>query len=261
MKLSALVQCSAAAVLLILLCSASAPAAVCHALEFDGVDDCALVPGNDIFEVQQHTVEAWVRIHSHPYEQVIVGSCASGSRWDTFSLWLRGQRLCSSISDGVSNIELLGTGDALPLDEVLHLAATYDGEYLRTYVNGVRRDSLSWTGILGASSADPVTIGIDRDVQEGLHDPFFGWIGEVRIWSRALSPTELGGPSPAGSELVGWWVFEEDPGDQTIYDDSGHSQDGYLGEFSTADSRDPERVECTTPVDVRSWGSIKALCR
>ena len=247
--------------ILIVSSSVTALASVCEALEFDGLDDCALIPGNEVFDVQAHTVEAWVRIYSHPYEQVIVGSCAGGSRWDTFSLWSRGQRLCSSISDGTHNIELLGTGESLPLGEVLHLAATYDGACLRTYVNGVKRDSLVWAGVLASSSDDPVTIGIDRDLQEGLHDPFFGWIGEVRIWSRALSPSELVDGPASQAELVAHWTFDEDLEDQVIYDSSDNAQHGYLGEFQSVDPRDPTRVDCFTPVESASWGTVKALFR
>jgi hypothetical protein len=235
----------------------------CHALEFDGLGDCALVPGDPVFDVQEHTLEVWARIYSHPYEQVIVGSRAGDARWDAFSLWSRGQRLCSSISDGTTNIQLLGTGDPLPLGELLHLAVTYDGEYLRTFVNGVQKDSLAWSGVLGPASGSPVTIGVDWDPTENFHDPFFGWLDEVRIWSRALGSSELAAPltPPFDGNLVALWAFEEELDSQYILDSSPNSQTGHLGEFDVPDAWDPSRVDCVTPAALRSWGYIKAVSR
>jgi PKD repeat protein len=88
-----------------------------------------------------------------------------------------------------------------------HLAATYDGATMRLYVNGTEVANQAQTGAVAASS-DPLTIGGNSSGNN-----FAGTIDEVRIYSRALSPSEIqsdmntpvGNPPtpPTGLHVVG----------------------------------------------------------
>jgi hypothetical protein len=67
-----------------------------------------------------------------------------------------------------------------------HLALTYDGAMLRLYVNGVPVSSSARTGAL-ATTTNPLQIGGDS-----VYGQYFqGLIDEVRVYSRALSQTEI----------------------------------------------------------------------
>jgi len=57
---------------------------------------------------------------------------------------------------------------------------------LRVYVNGVSDGSVAFTGVI-PTSALPVRIGAD---QSGANT-FTGWIEEVEIFNRALTPQEI----------------------------------------------------------------------
>ncbi|MGC1614963.1 MAG: LamG-like jellyroll fold domain-containing protein, partial [Candidatus Acidiferrum sp.] len=67
-----------------------------------------------------------------------------------------------------------------------HLAATYDGATLRLYVNGVQVSSRSMSDSL-VSSTQPLQIGGDP----AFGQYFKGFIDEVHIYNRALSPAEI----------------------------------------------------------------------
>src|SRR6059036_1274181 len=75
---------------------------------------------------------------------------------------------------------------ALSLNTWSHLAATYDGAMMRLYVNGVQVASRAQTGTMTTSS-DALSIG--GNTFSGQN--WTGLIDEVRIYSRALSPSEI----------------------------------------------------------------------
>ena len=75
---------------------------------------------------------------------------------------------------------------ALPLNAWSHLAATFDGAAVRLFVNGVQAGSLSFSGSMAAST------GVLRLGGNGVWGEWFaGLIDEVRVYSRALSATEI----------------------------------------------------------------------
>jgi hypothetical protein len=74
----------------------------------------------------------------------------------------------------------------VPVNAWTHLAATYDGATLRLYVNGAQQATRAVTGPL-QTSAGPLRIG-----GNGVWDEWFaGLIDDVRVYNRALSPTEV----------------------------------------------------------------------
>jgi len=80
---------------------------------------------------------------------------------------------------------LFGTG-ALTTNTWTHLAGTYDGATLRLHVNGVQVSSRAQTGPI-AVSTNPLQIGGDT-----IYGQYFqGKIDEIRIYNRALSPTQI----------------------------------------------------------------------
>ncbi len=66
-----------------------------------------------------------------------------------------------------------------------HLAVTYDGSMVRTYLNGALQDSGIWAG--APLQFEVVKIGLNRD-HSGL---FRGFIDEVEIFDRALTAAEI----------------------------------------------------------------------
>jgi uncharacterized repeat protein (TIGR01451 family) len=74
----------------------------------------------------------------------------------------------------------------LPVNTWSHLAATYDGTTLRLFVNGSQVATAPRTGAM-TTSTNPLEIGGDS-----LYGQFFkGLIDEVRVYSVALTPTQI----------------------------------------------------------------------
>jgi concanavalin A-like lectin/glucanase superfamily protein len=86
---------------------------------------------------------------------------------------------------GDVNASTFGTA-ALPAGVWTHLATTYDGARVRLYVNGVQASSVARTGAI-RTSAIPLQIGGDSYFGQW----FAGTIDEVRVYDRALAPSEI----------------------------------------------------------------------
>ena len=126
-----------------------------------------------------------------------------------------------------------------------HVAVTYNGSSVNIYING----KLEATG--DASNRDPVNLLQGPVVNGGINDRFYigkstgnptatgrglnGYISEARVWSRALSITELQDNmcyvDPTSEGLVAYWRFNEADASGNVLDLTGH---GYTATSNNA---------------------------
>lgn len=103
-------------------------------------------------------------------------------------LGVRGfHRLCAALTTDVYT-DTCGWSD-VPLGRWFHLAVTYDGSYIRLFING-QEDVLARKPARGAirtTFRNVLSIGA---IDTG-GDPLVGALDDVRIYNRALSPTEV----------------------------------------------------------------------
>ncbi len=86
-------------------------------------------------------------------------------------------------NNGVNSLK--GNTELNP-DQWYHVAITYDGTYMRLYVDGVEDSNKLYTG--GIKD----TTGIDLTLSTGWSKGYFmGVIDEVTIWNRSLSGAEI----------------------------------------------------------------------
>jgi hypothetical protein len=150
------------------------------------------------------TLEAWVfpTAFNGSWQSVISKPIDPG--FTSISYVLQGASATSGLPSVATSLSLSNLYGAtpLPMNTWSHLAATYDGSIVRLYVNGTQVASRSQTGLVNTST-QPLTIGL-------------GWPGtidELRIYNRALSPSEIqrdmntpvgGRPTPpSGLHVVG----------------------------------------------------------
>jgi hypothetical protein len=110
-----------------------------------------------------------------------------------------------------------------------HLAATYDGDTLAVYRNGVQVGAKTVGSQVIADTASPLLIGTNANNMNYWQ----GWIDEVRIWNLARQEAELRSTMyrpPQGTEpgLIGYWNFETGYGGDTAYDVTNGGHNGTL---------------------------------
>lgn len=158
------------------------------ALSFDGVNDWVTVADAQTLDVTRMTLEAWV------YPTAL-------SNWRTVLIKEQPGNLVYALyantgSPGTANrpsghvfsgadFDTRGTAQ-LALNTWTHLAATWDGVTLRLYVNGIQVSTLAIGGSMPNSSA-PLHFGGNAIWGEW----FGGRLDEIRIYSRALSASEI----------------------------------------------------------------------
>jgi PKD repeat protein len=158
-----------------------------NALKFDGVNDWVTI--NDSASLDPTTgmtLEAWV------YPQSLTGGgktviLKEKSGGEVYALYARedANLPVSYFNDGGSYHGVFGT-KALTLNQWTHLVGTYDGKYQRLYVNG------SQVAQQAQSSSIQQSTGELRIGGNSLWSEFFnGYIDEVRIYNRALTPAEV----------------------------------------------------------------------
>jgi glucose/arabinose dehydrogenase len=155
------------------------------ALSFDGVNDWVTVNDTPSLDLTNGmTVEAWVqpRVLKGSWRAVTVKEGAAvvyGLHANAAANRPAGRVLVNGASYDAR-------GTPLPANTWSHLAATYDGAVLRLYVNGSEVGTRAVSGSV-AASAGALRIGGNSLAAEW----FGGVIDEVRIYNRALVPTEI----------------------------------------------------------------------
>jgi cysteine-rich repeat protein len=109
------------------------------------------------------------------------------------------------------------TGFEPPAHLWTHVALTYNGSSVVIYANGVPIQITAASGAIG--DVGPTQNELRIGGRQAVPAAFRGQMDDVRIWSRALSRSEviagLGGLPGAGNTagLAAWWRFDEGYGD------------------------------------------------
>jgi len=161
------------------------------ALEFDGDGDGIEIANESSFDlVDQITLAAWVKIRTVSSEYMTIISKGDKAWRLSLSPWSCGVHFATGATApyDMSHDCIFGLTE-VPLGQWTHICGTYDGAYLRLYVNGVEDPGSPAERTGGIATNDAaVTIG------ENLDKPGRSWNGlldDVRIYSCALSPREV----------------------------------------------------------------------
>jgi len=148
---------------------------------FDGIDDCIRVMSTA--EPANLTFAAWFLPSADQTATVFGKPESSDTTFDnTFEIFgtASGDYYVATLPNSVNG--------SSPAGEWHHLAGTFDGTTLRAYYDG---------GPVGSTSGDPlvytpeeIRIGCDRDMAVELGF-WSGSIDDVRLYSRALTPSEI----------------------------------------------------------------------
>jgi hypothetical protein len=170
------------------------------AATFDGVNDVVTVPAAATLDATTGvTVELWARRTKNASWQVLVGKPGNGqSRFENYAIWIDSSNRVQAYFGNGSTHVAAAWGTAIDTGWH-HLAATYDNQTARLYVDGVQRAQAS-SNIQLTPNPNPLNIG---RAQNGSY-PFGGSIDEVAIYRTALPATRIqahyasAGTSPGG---------------------------------------------------------------
>lgn len=163
-------------------------------LNFDGVNDLATISSLGPWNMGSNfTFETWVRPMSLTNQLICYGGygCITCPDWvlsigaeqTCFGLGTAGRIVFYGMSTFVQS-------DASPtIGAWTHVAVTYNGTTLKMYINGVQQ-TLSQT-ILGGTLSGVSYMNLGADPGCGIRYPYSGSLDEMRIWNKALCPSEI----------------------------------------------------------------------
>ena len=161
------------------------------ALRFDG-NDFVEVADSPTLEPSEITAEAWVRSSGPGSYRYVLSKGANGCLVASYAIYTGGGGgLFFYISNGSSYRLSPGAGTGIWDGNWHHVAGTFDGSTVRLYVDGAEVGSGSPTSLsigYGLPTNERFYIGTYGGTCD-LH--FTGDIDEVRIWTRALTASEV----------------------------------------------------------------------
>ena len=184
-KIASLLLC------LFLISESLAQKRVQHALVFDGVDDVVRCQSNSSTNLNKSaiTVEAWINPLDFQFEPklgtIVARHYEAANRGFSLAAGGSGQLYFGVFDD--SSAEITTAANTVLKNTWTHVAATFDRYVLRVYVNGNLTDSLIDSTAVG----DPGTIPLTLGNHHSLDRPFWGSLDEVRLWSKALTASEI----------------------------------------------------------------------
>jgi hypothetical protein len=157
-----------------------------RALSFDGVNDIVNIADSPSLDLSPAmTLEAWVRPAASGWRTVLMRERPNGLAYALYGS-TDTNRPSTEFRLSTSPVHEIRGTTALPSAAWSHLAATFDGDVLRLYVNGVEVSSKLVRGTIEVGSG---ALRIGGNTIWGEY--FSGLIDEVRVYNRALSAAEI----------------------------------------------------------------------
>jgi hypothetical protein len=187
------------------------------ALSFNGSSNLVSVPDSNSLDLTSGmTLEAWVKPTTlGAFKTVVLKEAPGDLSYGMYASSAYGGSGVSRPSAWIAGTDV-GATTALPTGAWSHLAATYDRTSFKLYINGTQVASKAFTGAITPSTG---ALKIGGNSIWGEY--FNGQIDEIRVYNRALSPSEIaadrdapisGGSPPPPSDTTAPTVSLTSPG-------------------------------------------------
>jgi hypothetical protein len=159
-----------------------------NAISFDGVNDFVSAPDTVSLDLgATGTIEAWIRLNAlNRWHGIIAKGNANNDAVHNYALEITNLNRARCILGNGAIFQVLDSTITFATGQFRHLACTWNGSTLSLYVDGALNNSTTQT-LTPAGNTAPLFMGQFG----GNSDRLSGIIDEVRIYNRALSPTEI----------------------------------------------------------------------
>jgi hypothetical protein len=166
-----------------------------NALNFDGVNDQMIVGSDTALNLnRQFTIESWIKpdlTNTRNVQSVISKSSNSQNTGYIFPRtddnW---NKLVFYINFNNIGWRKLEVPFAAHRNSWTHVAATYDGAFMKIFINGSPAGELAITGTISVNT-NPLTVGYHNGFENQQSEYYAGSVDEIRIWRRALTQCEI----------------------------------------------------------------------
>jgi hypothetical protein len=200
-----------------------------YAIMFDGLDDHLSVGRTPPLDIRQEiTLEAWINLEKgHPGISPIISKGLDGFGYE---LYIEDsgteKRLVFRIDPGC-----IQSNTTLKENQWYHVAATYDSDSIRIYINGIPEAVKSAHGSITVVNKE-LSVGTNS-VRLDARSYFQGMMDEIRIWNLARTEMEIvsfRNRQLCGLEtgLAGYWSFNENTV-LALLDQTGNSKGTLAG--------------------------------
>jgi len=228
----------------------------CGALSFDGVDDYVEVPHSDKLSMtSDFTLEIWFRAETTTSDRSLL---RKGSGAANYFVWLLDDMTLACgmyVTDADENAYYAQGAISIEADVWHHVAMTFSGGSVLVYLDVSIYASSDIPGSI-YTNTQPLTFGYGYPgIWSKSH--FSGSLSQVRLWSRALSQTEVTDKAQEKlvrnqeDKLIGAWRFAEGQG-ATAFDSAGTNDGAVHG--ATWGSAPTDEDCCIPDCDDRDCG-------
>ncbi len=159
-----------------------------NSCSFDGIDDFINIPSSvSLTPTNEMTWSMWIKKPDRE-DGILLRKGYSFSS-SPYIIKMPGyDNVNANFYDGSAATGFSTSGNTIPSDVWVHVALTYDGTEIVSYVNGEFDKKTSWgTGRSLFNAAGPLLIGADYSEAGAINNEYEGLIDEVRIYNKVLS--------------------------------------------------------------------------
>jgi len=156
------------------------------AYSFNGINNNIVIENSSTFNINQHTISAWVKIvNGDNYHHII--NKVKENFYESFNLQINQNSLATWFATGSEESHQLKSSIVLNKNQWVNVLMKYNGSKVIFYLNGIQIDSYNRTGTLRLNT-NQICIGSSGSAS---HFFFNGSIDDVAIWNRALTDLEI----------------------------------------------------------------------
>ncbi len=157
-------------------------------LEFDGDGNIVEIPHDKVFDLTEYTISAWVKTEPTGLWQTVIGKEPVAGNPRNYGIFAAGNTNLLGVNYTTGGAWKTAFSKTVVADgKWHHVAATFDGEFLRAYMDGVMEGETR-TEIPPDHNTEPVRIG-RWGAPRG--DYWSGVLDEVAMFNQALTEDEI----------------------------------------------------------------------